>query len=76
MGIRSTFIKPLAQWVRQRQQSWREQPGEAQQRWFRQLVDRAAQTQFGRDHHFADIRTQADFRQAVPIRDYEALKPY
>ena len=76
MGIRSIFSKPLAQWVRQRQQSWREQPGEAQQRWFRQLVDRAAQTQFGRDHHFADIRTQADFRQAVPIRDYEALKPY
>ncbi|ARK10713.1 GH3 auxin-responsive promoter family protein [Fibrella sp. ES10-3-2-2] len=76
MGIRSTFSKPLARWVRQRQQSWREQPGEAQQRWFRQLVDRAAKTQFGRDHHFADIRTQADFRQAVPIRDYEALKPY
>ncbi len=76
MGIRSILSKPVARLIRQRQQSWREQPGEAQQRWFRQLVNRAAQTQFGRDHHFADVRTQADFRQAVPIRDYEALKPY
>ena len=66
----------MARWVRQRQQSWREQPGQAQQRWFRHLIDRASRTQFGRDHHFADIRTQADFRQAVPIRDYEVLKPY
>ncbi|WP_041258443.1 GH3 auxin-responsive promoter family protein [Fibrella aestuarina] len=76
MGIRSVFSKPLARWVRMRQQAWREQPGEAQQRWLQHLIKRAATTQFGRDHHFADIRTAADFRQAVPIRDYEALKPY
>ncbi len=76
MGIRSVLSKPVARWVRRGQQAWRQQPGEAQQRWFRHLIDRAANTQFGRDHHFADIRTQADFRQAVPIRDYEELKPY
>ena len=51
-------------------------PAEAQQRWFRALVARAKQTTFGKDHHFADIQTVADFRQAVPVRDYESLKPY
>jgi hypothetical protein len=76
MGIRSVFSKPLARWVRVRQQAWREQPGEAQQRWLQQLVARANGTQFGRDHHLHQVRTHADFRQAVPIRDYEALKPY
>lgn len=76
MGIRSILSKPLARWVRQRQQAWRENPGKAQHRWVRSLVSRAENTQFGRDHHFREVRTAAEFRQAVPIRDYEDLKPY
>jgi hypothetical protein len=76
MGIRSVFSKPLARWVRQRQQAWREQPGEAQQRWLQHLVARAKDTQFGRDHRLGQVRTHAEFRQAVPVRDYEDLKPY
>ena len=52
------------------------QPAEAQQRWFKQLVSVGRQTQFGKDHHFHDIQTIEDFRQAVPVRDYEDLKPY
>jgi hypothetical protein len=34
------------------------------------------QTVFGKDHGFADIKSHADFKKQVPIRDYEALKPY
>ncbi len=52
------------------------QPAEAQQRWFKQLVSVGRHTQFGKDHHFHDIQTIGDFRQAVPVRDYEDLKPY
>lgn len=37
------------------------------------LVQRAAHTQFGRDHDFARIRTIADYQRLVPLRDYEAL---
>ena len=33
-------------------------------------------TLFGADHHFGDINSVADFHQAVPVRDYEALTPY
>ncbi len=76
MGIRSVLSRPLATWVVERQQAWMHQPGEAQQRWFRRLVARGNHTQFGRDHHFSEIQTVADFRQAVPIREYESLKPY
>jgi hypothetical protein len=39
-------------------------------------VARHAESQFGRDHHFAEIRTPADFRRRVPIRDYEQHEPY
>jgi hypothetical protein len=37
------------------------------------LVERAAETRFGRDHGFGSIRSVADFQSAVPIRSYEAI---
>jgi hypothetical protein len=40
------------------------------------LLDFNAETAFGREHGFGRIRTLADFRQAVPIRDYAALSPW
>ncbi len=39
-------------------------------------VRRHADTQFGRDHHFHEIRTPEDFRRRVPIRGYEGHEPY
>lgn len=51
-------------------------PAIAQQQTLRQLLQRHAKTQFGREHRFDQIRTPADYRQAVPIRDYEGFRPY
>ena len=76
MGIRSVVSKPLAKLVVERQQAWMYQPVEAQQRWFRQLVEGGQNTVFGRDHRLKDVQTIEEFRQAVPVRDYEGLKPY
>ncbi len=76
MGIRSVLSKPLARWVVARQQEWMHKPGAAQQRWFEQLVKQGRKTAFGADHRLADVRTVEEFRQAVPVRDYEDLKPY
>ena len=42
----------------------------SQRRVFDDLIERAADTWFGREHGFANIRTHADFVRAVPIRDY------
>ncbi len=41
-----------------------------------ELVKTAKDTQFGKDHHFSTIKTYDDFKQQVPLRDYEKLKPY
>lgn len=76
MGIRSALSKPLAKWVVERQQVWMHRPAETQQRWFKQLMAGGKDTAFGRDHHLGEVQTVDEFRQAVPIRDYEALKPY
>ena len=40
------------------------------------LVRRNADSQFGRDHHFGEIRSPADFRRRVPIRGYDGHEPY
>ncbi len=47
-----------------------------QQEVFQQLLKSAQKTTFGVDHDFASIKTHEDFVKKVPLRDYEALKPY
>ena len=37
---------------------------------------RHADSQFGRDHHFHEIRTPAEFRKHVPISGYDRHEPY
>lgn len=41
-----------------------------------QTLQRQASTGFGQDHHFASIRTIADYRRQVPIAPYEYVEPY
>ena len=53
-----------------------ERPQAAQNAFLRRVVKANANTVFGKDHGFATIRTEADFRRQVPIRDYEGLRPY
>ena len=40
------------------------------------LLKQAGDTAFGVDHKFKSIHSYADFKEAIPLRDYEALKPY
>lgn len=51
-------------------------PQKAQQELLLAQLRREADTAYGRDHHFRDIRTLADFRRQIPIQDYSALEPY
>ncbi len=39
-------------------------------------IHQNADTAFGRDHGFSEIRTLEDFRRRVPIAGYEAARPY
>lgn len=51
-------------------------PREVQAALLREILAMHADTDFGREHGFATIRTVADFRRQVPIRGYEAIEPY
>ena len=56
--------------------NWSSNPIETQNRVFKSLISEAATTKFGVDHDFMDISSHEDFIKRVPVRDYEALKPY
>ncbi len=76
MGWRSTLSKPLAAYVAAQNKKWVARPQETQQKIFKTLISQAKNTQFGRDHGFADISTYEQFKSLVPISNYEQLRPY
>ena len=49
---------------------------EVQQAVMREKLRIVADSDFGRDHHVASIRSVDDFRRQLPISDYEYFRPY
>ena len=49
---------------------------EDQEKLMKSLIKTAKQTEFGKDHQFEKIESYEDFKQQIPVRDYEQLKPY
>ncbi len=76
MRIKVLAAKLLARKVYKETQQWSSKPVETQQKVFQNLIRNASKTKFGKDHHFERIKTFDDFAQQVPVRDYEALRPY
>jgi len=76
MGFRSVLARPFAAYVARQTRDWSSHPAAVQETIRKQLINRAAHTQFGKDHGFDSIRSYDDFRKQIPIRDYESLRPY
>src|SRR6478736_4903890 len=76
MSIKSFAAKIFAQVIHNKTQNWVNNPVETQQKVFQELIHQAKDTVFGKDHHFDKIKTFQDFAKQIPVRDYEALKPY
>jgi len=51
-------------------------PVDVQQEWLYSLLTDAAETEFGKAHGFSDIRNYNEFKNKVPLNNYETLKPY
>ena len=51
-------------------------PEEVQNDWFLNLISEATNTYWGKKFQYEKIKTIADFKQLVPIQDYNSLKPY
>lgn len=76
MSIKSIGAKLFASFIHHKTQRWANNPIKTQQKVFEQLLQQAKNTQFGKDHHFEQIKSFEDFAKNVPVRDYEELRPY
>ena len=76
MSLKSFLAKQFAKSIYKKTKLWSDHPVQTQQTVFKEIIRQAKNTQFGIDHHFDSINTFQDFSKKVPIRDYEALKPY
>jgi phenylacetate-coenzyme A ligase PaaK-like adenylate-forming protein len=76
MSLKSVAAKIFAKRIYKKTQAWATTPIETQKAVFVDLIKTAKKTQFGKDHHFEEIKTYEDFSNQVPVRDYEGLKSY
>lgn len=76
MGLKAALSKPFAAFVVKGINKWKKNAVGAQKETLSQLIDSAKNTAFGKDHGFASVKTYDDFKKAVPVRDYEELRPY
>lgn len=74
--MKAFLAKIFAKYIVKKEQKWIDHPLETQDKILNELIVAAKNTKFGRDHHFDEIKTYDDFKQYVPVQDYEGLKHY
>ena len=76
MKIKSFLAKPFANYIYKQIKKEMETAEADQQSIFNTLIKVGGKTEFGKEHGFDKIKNHDDFVKQVPIRDYEAFKPY
>src|SRR5690606_9553148 len=76
MKIKSFLAKPFANIIYKQIKKSMHTALEDQERIFKELIKTGRKTVFGREHDFNNINSYEEFKKAVPLRDYEAFKPY
>ncbi|MBF0595994.1 GH3 auxin-responsive promoter family protein [Faecalibacter rhinopitheci] len=72
-----TFLAQIfAKYIVQKDKKWINNPVSTQEKILLDLIDRAKNTTFGKDHHFDQIKSYEDFKRLVPVQDYEGLRKY
>lgn len=76
MSIKSVLGKVYALKAKKTIEKWSSNPIETQDLVFKEIIQEAKNTAFGKDHDFKAIGNYEDFKKRVPVRSYEDLKPY
>jgi hypothetical protein len=76
MKILSPAISRLARFRLWRIENWMNDPVTSQYELFQDLVTSAQYTEIGRKYGFKNLYTIKGFKEAVPIHEYDDLKPY
>lgn len=74
------FINSIFTWIMKKRihqiELFMKYPHEVQEEWFQSLIDTAGATEWGKKYDYNSILTPDDYRERVPIQDYNSLKPY
>jgi hypothetical protein len=76
MAWKSSVIKPVAAIFAKRIRQAALRPDISQKKVLSQLLKGVGKTEFGKDHFITEVSTYEEWKQAVPIGDYESLRPY
>ena len=76
MKIKSFLARPYASIIHSRIRKGMATAIADQQSILQQLLKTGAKTGFGKDHKLKEVTDYTAYSQAVPIRDYEAFRPY
>jgi hypothetical protein len=75
-SIKSILSLIFARYIVKKNNRWKNNAVEHQNKIMYYLVNNAKNTLFGKDHFFQKISNYEDFKKNIPIRDYEGLKNY
>lgn len=74
------IINSIASWLMKKRmhqiELFMKYPVDVQMEWMHDLLNEAANTEYGKAHGFSDINSYEKFKQQIPLNDYEALKPF
>ncbi|MFY0254408.1 GH3 auxin-responsive promoter family protein [Chitinophaga sp. 30R24] len=76
MKFKSLLAKPFASIVHNKLKKEMTKAVEDQEAILQELIKTGRKTEFGTDHKFNEVQSYEEFKQAVPLRDYEQFKPY
>ena len=76
MKLLSPAISSLARMRLWRIEGWKNNPVDAQREVLQDIVTSAQYTEFGRKYNFSKLFNIRSYKQAVPIHEYDDIKPY
>jgi hypothetical protein len=76
MNLKSLLARPFATYIYNKTRKGMQTALEDQELILKSLLKTGKNTVFGKEHRLEGVTDHAGFTQAVPLRDYEQLKPY
>ncbi|HXB96161.1 MAG TPA: GH3 auxin-responsive promoter family protein, partial [Puia sp.] len=76
MKIKSFLARPFASYIYKTIQKGMTTALADQEAILKHLLQVGAKTAFGQEHRLGEVKNDDEFRQAVPVRDYEQFAPY
>ena len=70
------IAKSFASYIISKNQFWITNPIQAQSKTLKNLINNGKNTLFGKQHFFKEIKGYDDFKDSIPVRDYEKFKIY